>query len=437
MKNMKLRYIELLQENKKLKEDLTKMNKLNNSRQKKKINTVCGGTPSKELTSFVKRCTSAAKKKYIQKPLSIGNINSKNKKINKSNSHSRMQTQAGPSHITNTLSSLADEENNNNNKLMRSIGKKSDLIPTGSSSSGIEKENNILSISKNSMDIIGASGTIAGGSCRINNNNINNSNTTLASMVLAFLKEMKKLQENITKKANNVKELKRNFEMKKRELRKYSENIVENNLSSTYGGNNINNLNNFITDYSKVKSKEQSLKASMESFSPKENNLNETIKEYEVKIKDQNNIIQNKEKEIEKLTKEIIEKSAKIENVEKELKLKEEKIKKEKEISNLREEKLNSEKLENKKMAEEISDLKNKNEAINKELKEAKDSVNNLENINNQLKEIQTQQKKLIDELNTNSKKDLNKYNLLNKELERYKLSENETVALKNEKQKK
>ena len=46
IKNMKLRYIELLQENKKLKEDLTKMNKLNNnSRQKKKINTICGGTP--------------------------------------------------------------------------------------------------------------------------------------------------------------------------------------------------------------------------------------------------------------------------------------------------------------------------------------------------------------------------------------------------------
>ena len=433
IKNMKLRYIELLQENKKLKEDLTKMNKLNNnSRQKKKINTICGGTPSKEITSFVKRCTSAAKKKYIQKPLSIGNINNKNKRTNKSNSHNRINTQVPASHITNTLSSLADEENNNNNKLMKSLGKKSDLIPTGSSSSGIEKENNILSISKNSMDILGASGPMMGGSCRINNN-INNCNTTLASMVLTFLKEMKKLQENITKKANNVKELKKNFEMKKRELRKFSENIVENNLSSTYGGNNLNNLNNLITDYSKVKSKEQSLKASMESFNPKENNLNETIKEYEDKIKQQNNIIQNKEKEVEKLTKEIIEKSSKIENIEKELKLKEEKIKKEKEISNLREEKLNSEKLENKKKSEEISDLKNKNETINKELKELKDTVNNLENINNQLKEIQAQQKKLIDELNFNSQKDLNKYNLLNKELERYKLTENETISLKNE----
>lgn len=71
------------------------------------------------------------KEKYIQKPLSIGSLNNKNKKLNKSNSHSRIQTQAQTqSHITNTLSSLADEENNN--KLIKSTGKKSELIPIGS-----------------------------------------------------------------------------------------------------------------------------------------------------------------------------------------------------------------------------------------------------------------------------------------------------------------
>ena len=455
IKNMKIRYIELLQENKKLKEDLSKLNKSNNSRQKKKVNTVCSGTPSKEISAFVKRCTSATKKKYIQKPLSIGNLNNKIKKMNKSNSHSRIQTQAQTqSHITNTLSSLAEDENNiNNNKLIKSIGKKSELIPIGSYSTGIEKENNILSISKNSMDIIVGPGTGVGGSFRNNtlNNtlNNNNSNTILASKVLSFLKDMKKLQENITKKAENIKELKKNFELKKRELKKYSENIVENNFSSTYGGTQLNNINNIIVENNfKVKSKEQSLKGSIESFNPKENinnnninnttnnnnnNNNDIIKEYEIKNKEQNNIIQNKEKEIEKLNKEIIDKSAKIENIEKDLKLKEEKIKKEKEISNLREEKLNSEKLENKKKNEEILELKNKNEKNERELKEAKDNINNLEKINNQLKEIQNQQKKLIDELNSNSKKESNKYMQLNKELELYKLNDNEIISLRNE----
>ena len=434
IKSIKMRYIELLQENQKLKDNLAKMDKINNSRKKNKINPISAGTPSKEIVNFVKRCTSATKKKYIQKPLSIGKIKNKNKKINKSNSHSRIQTQP-QTHLTNTLSSLADEDNNNiNNKLIKSIGKRSELIPSGLVNSGIDKENNILSISKNSMDIIVGPGL--GGSCR--NNNINNNNnkynnnisTNLASMVLAFLKEMKSLQENITKKAENIKELKKNFELKKRELKKYSENIVENNLSSTNGGKNINNI---IIDYSKVKSKEQSLKASIESFNIKENNNSEIIKEYELKIKEQTNIIQNKEKEIEKLNEEIKDKSNKIENLEKELKTKENKLEEEKKIRNLGNEKLNSEKLENKKMSEEILELKSKNEKITIELKEAKDNIINLEKINKQLQEIQTQQKKLIDDLNTKSKKDLNNYNILNKELERYKLSNNEIILLKNE----
>lgn len=429
IKNMKIRYIELLQENKKLKEDISKISRNTNPRQNKKVNTVSGGTPSKELTSVIKRCASATKKKYIQKPLSIGSLNNKNKKLNKSNSHSRIQTQAQTqSHITNTLSSLADEENNN--KLIKSTGKKSELIPIGSGAGVLDRENNILSISKNSVDV----STGIGGSCRNNNVNIinnNSSNATLASMVLSFLKEMKSLQENITKKVDNVKELKKNFELKKRELRKYSENIVENNFSSTYAGNNMNNLNNFIPDYSKVKSKEQSVKASIDSFNPKDNvNYNDIIKEYEIKNKEQSNIIQKKEKEIEKLNKEIIDKSTKIESIEKELKSKEEKIKTEKEISNLKDEKLNSEKQKNKQKNDEISELKNKTEKIGVELQEAKNKISNLEKVNNQLKESQNQQKKLIEDLKGNSKLDLNKFNLLNKE---YKILEDENTSLKND----
>ena len=429
IKNMKIRYIELLQENKKLKEDISKISRNTNNRQNKKVNTISGGTPSKELASVIKRCASATKKKYIQKPLSIGSLNNKNKKLNKSNSHSRIQTQAQTqSHITNTLSSLADEENNN--KLIKSTGKKSELIPIGSGGGVQDRENNILSISKNSVDI----STGIGGSCRNNNMNIINNNTsniTLASMVLSFLKEMRSLQENITKKVDNVKELKKNFELKKRELKKYSENIVESNFSSTYAGTNMNNLNNFIPDYSKVKSKEQSVKASIESFNTKDNvNYNDIIKEYEIKNKEQSNVIQKKEKEIEKLNKEIIDKSTKIESIEKELKSKEDKIKTEKEISNLKDEKLNSEKQKNKQKNDEISELKNKTEKIGVELQEAKNKISNLEKINNQLNESQNQQKKIIDDLKGNSKLDLNKFNLLNKE---YKILEDENTSLKND----
>ena len=438
IKSMKIKYIELLQENKRLKEDLIIMNKNNNSRSKKKVNTICSSTPSKELSSVVKRSTSATKKKYIQKPISIGNLNNKNinKKINKSISHSRTQTQAQTqSHITNTLSSLADEENNN--KLIKSIGKKSELIPIGSGG-GIDRENNILSISKNSVDISMGTGAGIGGSCRNNIlNNINNSTSanTLASMVLSFLKEMRNLQENITKKVSNIKELKKNFELKKRQLKKFSENIVENNLSSTYGGNNINNLNNLnnlMNDYSKIKSKEQSVKASIESFNTKDNNnYNDMIREYEIKNKEQNKIIQNKEKEIEILNKEIIDKSKKIEQIENDLKSKEDKIKTEKEISNLKDEKLNSEKELNNKMTEELTELKNKNEKMGKELEEAKNSINNLEKINNELNEIKTQQNKKINEMNIN----LNNYNSLNKELDKMNkdntLLKNENINLK------
>ena len=427
IKNLKIKYIELLQENKKLKDDLSKMNKNNGLRPKSKINTVYVATPSKDLVSIVKRSSSAAKKNFIKKPLSIGGNINKSKKQNKQNSHSRTQTQT-QSHITNTLSSLADDENN---KLIKSMGKKSELIPNRQT---IDKDNNILSLSKNSFDIT-ASG---GGGVKLGGMLKNNIFINLSSMVLEFLKEMKNLQENITKKVGNVKELKKNFEIKKRELKKYAEKIIENNLSSTYGGTNDMNINIISKDIPKIKSKEQSLKASSESLIQKDtnnidNNSDTLIKEYELKNKEQINIIQSKEKEIEKMNNEINEKAKKIEMLEKELKSKEEKIKTEKDISNLKDEKLNSEKLQNKNMTEEITELKDKNKKIELELKTTKENLNNLEKINSQLNEIQNQQKKIIDDMNSKSKTEINKNNLLNKELDKYKLLDSENISLKNE----
>ena len=420
--NLKIKYIELLEENKKLKEDLSKIKKKNCSRKKKKINTISRSTSSKKKSSASKRCTSTIKKNYTQKPLSNGNLDkNKSKKFKKPICHSRNQTQTQIL-ITNTLSSLADDDNN---KLIKSIGRKSELIPCCST-------NNILLTSKNSVDIGMITGLGIGGTCRnniINNFNNNSLNNNLASMVLSFLKEMKKLQENITKKVDNVKDLKKKFELQKKELKKYSESILEKNFSLTYAGNKFKNLN---TDSSKDKIKEQNVKEIMEMYYIKDNNNNnnDIIKEYEMKNNEQNNIIQNKEKEIEKLNKEIIDKTTKIEEIEKELKSKEDKIKTEKEISNLKEEKLNSEKEINNKMSEEITELKNKNKKIESELKEAKNNINNLQKINNQLNDIKIQQNKKIDDLNQKSTLNSNNYNSLNEELEK---KDNENTVLKNE----
>ena len=208
-------------------------------------------------------------------------------------------------------------------------------------------------------------------------------------MVLSFLKDMKTLQEKITQKVENVKELKKNFELKKRELKKYSENIIDKNFSSTFSGNNINTI---ITDGFKEKSKEQSMNASIESFNLKENlNYSKMIKEYESKNKEQNKVITNKEKVIENLKKEILEKDKKIEKIEKDLKAKEEKIKTEKEISNLKDDKLNSEKAQKQNMNIELLESKEKNKKLENELKKTKTYIENINKINNHLNKVKLQ----------------------------------------------
>ena len=418
-KNLKQKYLELAQENKKLKEEITILKKNNNYKSKRE------NLSNGELLSFThKKSSSAKKKKYIQKPLSIGIIKNKSNKINKSISRSRIQTQA-QTQITINSTSIGDEESLKN-KLNKSSNKKTEVIPKRN-----EKESNVLTLSKNSVDISLGLGEL-GCSGRLGNNiNNQNNNFNLASMVLSFLKDMKTLQEKITQKVENVKELKKNFELKKRELKKYSENIIDKNFSSTYTGNNINTI---ITDDIKEKSKAPSMNASVESFNLKENlNYNKMIKEYESKSKEQNKIIMNKEKDIENLKKDISEKVKIIEKIEKDLKLKEEKIKTEKEISNLKDDKLNSEKAQNQNMNVEILELKEKNKKFENDLNEAKTNIENLEKINNQLDKIQKQQKSVIEDLNKKYKVDINKLNTYKEELEKYKLTEKENTSLKNE----
>ena len=410
-RTLKMKYIELFKENKKLKQDLVHSinsninlnNDINSNNIKKKSN--------------IHRCASANKKKYIEKNLTLSNNNSNMKQV-KTNSNSRTHntTQCQNS---NTMNSL-DEENNK--LLYKNISKKSEMIPSGL----IEKDNNPLSLSKNSGDYEKCQSM--GGSCRNNEksnsnlgntlntlNNFNNSNIYLASMVLSFLIEMKNLQEYITKKVNNIKDLKKNFELKKRELKKHCQNIVENS-----------GMNNLI-----LKSKEQSLKASFDSFEAKDlnskaNNVTNLVKELEIKNKELNNIIQNKEKEITNLNNQLNEKTKKITEFENEIKMKEDKIRTEKEISNLKDEKLNSEKLKNK----ELTEMKN-NYLI--ELQKAKNTITNLENLNNKLDEIQSQQKKKIDDLNSKIKIETNKLNSLNKNLDKSKILESDIITIRNE----
>ena len=418
-KNLKQKYLELTQENKKLKDEISILKK--NSQYKNKKENAPNGEP---LSYTHKKSSSATKKKYIQKPLSIEKIKNKSNKINKSISRSRIQTQAQTqTQITINSTSLYEEENTKNK--LKSTNKKTEVIPTGN-----EKDNNILSLSKNSADMSLGSGEI-NCSGRLTNFNINfNNNFKLASMVLSFLKDMKTLQEKITQRVENVKELKKNFELKKRELKKYSESIIDKNFSATYTGNNIN----IIPENLKSKSKDQSMKASIESFNLKDNlNYNEIIKEYENKNKEQNNVIIDKEKNIENLKKEILEKDKRIEKIEKDLKLKDEKIKTEKEISNLKDDKLNSEKAQNQKMNEEILELKDKNKKIENDLNRANIDIENLEKINNQLEKIKNQQKNVIEDFNKKSKLDINKFNLYKDELEKYKTIEKENISLTNE----
>jgi len=359
IKDMKKRYIKLLEENKKLKEDLSKLNEINNSKKINKTNIIYNGTPIKGISSFVKRYKSANQKKYNQKSFSIGNKNNKINILNyETNNQSKNQYK-----IMRTNSNFTEEDNNNTLKKAKKI--KSKLIPYEFNNNEINRDNNKLSISKYSINIIGKSVLINNS---INNQNINIYNKNLASMVIVFLREMKKLQENITKKVDNINELKKNFEIRKKQLKKYSENII----------NEFNNLSN-NREYCENIIKEQN---NISNFEKCNNYFNHNIKEYEFNIS-------NKEKRVEKNQENIYS--------------------------------------ENKNLG---LDLKNKNASM--EIKEAADNINNLGKINNKSKEIQTQLDE-NDELQENSKKQLKKYNLINKEKEIYKLNENELITIRNE----
>ena len=276
----------------------------------------------------------------------------------------------------------------------------------------------------------------------------------LADMILKFLNDMKNLQEYIMKKNIGVKELKKNFETNKKNLRYFCEKIINNKNSpekiksiniknmryKSYKNNKSKEKNNFENKINKLEvllieknNKIKSLEKEITEYVEKNNQLIKQNNELNQKIKNNNiNINQNqvdinqfKEKE-NKLLIELDEKNTTIKDLN--IKLKDQ-INQNKEILLLKEENIKLKREINKnnfdnKIYSDIKDIlyninevsqKNINELINKdkqfdlEIKKEKntDSINQI-NESNENKE----KKEIINNLN-NNKELTNEYGLL------------------------
>ena len=107
----------------------------------------------------------------------------------------------------------------------------------------------------------------------------------LADMILKFLNDMKYLQEYIMKKNIGIKELKKNFETSKKNLRLFCEKIVKNkNSPEKFKNISIKTINN-NSNYKNNKSKDKI-------------NFETKINKYETILIEKNNKIKNLEKEI-------------------------------------------------------------------------------------------------------------------------------------------
>jgi hypothetical protein len=183
-----------------------------------------------------------------------------------------------------------------------------------------------------------------------NLNTVNNqSNINLANLVLNFLKQMKDLQDSISKKLNNIHDMKKNFEIKKRELKKTCECIVSNSNSNQHiiTNNSINISPRSIQN-----------KKFIQQTPEKDNNNKQQYEE----------IIDKLKQEIRKLNEEN--------------KIKEEKLKNEKIISSLKEEKLNTEKIQNKTLNDQNEHLKIQINELNSLIISQKETIDGLTSIN-------------------------------------------------------
>jgi len=273
----------------------------------------------------------------------------------------------------------------------------------------------------------------------------------LADMILKFLNDMKNLQEYIMKKNIGVKELKKNFETSKKNLKFFCEKIINNKNSPEKIKNiNIKNMsynkpiknskskekNNFENKINKLETllieknnKIKNLEKEISSYIEKNNQLIKQNNELSKKIKNNSSdlyplsISTNKEKEI-KFLNELEEKKATIKDLNTKLK---EEINKNKEILILKE--------ENNKLKQEInkyndnnkffSDIKNSLYNMNEtSQKNINDLINKEKQFDLEIKNVKNENiNKQMDELNDNGEnkeiiKNLNNYNDIANEYE-------------------
>ena len=178
----------------------------------------------------------------------------------------------------------------------------------------------------------------------------NSTNTSLANLVISFLTHMKTLQDSISSKAMNVKEMKRSFELKKKELKKSAETILGISSSITTSSQLITMANNSLNNSPRDKKTYNNMSTSTNSlFTSNEMNVN---------------VVSNLNKEITELKAELI--------------VKEEKLKNEKTISKVCEETLTNEKIKNKTLNDEISTLQHTNETLLNEVSSLKNEIGKL-----------------------------------------------------------
>lgn len=215
-----------------------------------------------------------------------------------------------------------------------------------------------------------------------NNSNIsfNNSfcNTTLANLVISFLSQMKSLQEGISNHSENVKEMKKKFELKKKELKKYSENLLGvSSAPSNFVTSNTNSLSTTPRTTSNPK------KVAQNQAPPNSLTVQNQVQQLQ-------NVIEKLNAEITKTKNDIV--------------LKDEKIKNEKSISKLCEEKLNEEKAKNKTITEENETLINEMKELKQFIQTQKETIDSLQKINSTIAENETKQKEVIESLNKDIK---------------------------------
>lgn len=232
-------------------------------------------------------------------------------------------------------------------------------------------------------------------STNTNNSNlsINNSftNTTLANLVISFLSQMKALQESISNHSENIKEMKKKFELKKKELKKYSENVLGvSSAPSNFVTSNNNSLN--VTPRAASNPK----KPLQQNPAPPNNAVSQ--------LQQLQGVVEKLNEEIAQLKGEIVKKD--------------EKIKNEKTIGKLCEEKLNEEKKQNKTLNELNQTIKNELNDLKELSQTQKESIDSLQKINSSYLESDNKLKENLDQITKNLQSKIVDNENLNKTIE-------------------